>query len=218
MRAQSSGEWPGSSVTCRLGLAGMDVCVGGGARPPPPEDGGPRLGTGPRARWAELAAGNWLSTGGRGAADNRDGRGGGGIMEDAEDGFGVGRGGGGMDPVEREKLGGGGILGCTAVAFGVVGDSSSSSSCSTAMEGGCTSVVVNTGGGSGGGGVATRSASRGSTIVGVGRGGEDCMFFASSFSLSASRRRASVIAGVIALRCSQARSVGGSHDGGRIMT
>jgi hypothetical protein len=30
-RAQSSGEWPGSSTTLRDGLAGLDECVGGGA-------------------------------------------------------------------------------------------------------------------------------------------------------------------------------------------
>lgn len=61
MRAQSRGEWPGVNRTLRLGFFGFDECVGGGARPedgaarPPP---GPRLGTGPRARCAELAAGN----------------------------------------------------------------------------------------------------------------------------------------------------------------
>lgn len=186
--------------------------MGGGARPP--LDGGagrPRLGTGPRARCAELAAGNWLSVGGRG---------GGGIMDvEAEDADGpVGRGGGGMDSVEREKVGGGGTLlgDCTAVAFGVVGDSGCSS-CSTAMEGGCTTtgVVISTG--RGGGGMAARSASRGSAIVGTGgAGGEACICFVSSFSSSSPRRRASAM--VELLRCSQARSVGGSHDGGRIMT
>lgn len=101
----------------------MDVCVGGGARPlPPPEDagdreeGGPRLGAGPRARWAELAAGNWPSVGGRGPCASR-GTGGGGIMDDTEDGEGtlggrdvaVGRGGGGIESVaDSEKVGGGG--------------------------------------------------------------------------------------------------------------
>lgn len=56
-RAQSSGEWPGSRITLRDGLAGLVECVGGGAsvevpgcraaearllggaRPPPPRDG-----------------------------------------------------------------------------------------------------------------------------------------------------------------------------------
>lgn len=44
-RAQSSGECPGVKRTFRRGLAGMPVCVGGGARE---EDGGPRLGRGER--------------------------------------------------------------------------------------------------------------------------------------------------------------------------
>ena len=61
MRAQSSGEWPGVRTTCRLGLAGLEECVGGGARPEEEEDddaaGGPLLGVGPRARWAEFGAG-----------------------------------------------------------------------------------------------------------------------------------------------------------------
>lgn len=39
--AQSNGEWPGVSSTFLRGFAGMDVCLGGGARP---EEGGPRFG------------------------------------------------------------------------------------------------------------------------------------------------------------------------------
>lgn len=118
MRAQSSGEWPGSSVTWRLGRAGLDECVGGGARP---EDagtreepgGGRRLGAGPRARCAELAAGNWPSVGGRGA-----GRGGGGIIALAA---------GGDVSSDSEKVGGGADVdeGCVAFALGVVGESGS---------------------------------------------------------------------------------------------
>jgi len=45
-RAQSSGECPGVRRTLRRGLAGMLVCVGGGARDE--VDGGPRLGRGER--------------------------------------------------------------------------------------------------------------------------------------------------------------------------
>ena len=85
----------------------MEECVGGGARPDNPPagaleepGGGSRLGAGPLARCAELAAGNWLSVGGR-DDDEGVGRGGGGIMALA-DGL---AGGGGS--VEREKLGGG---------------------------------------------------------------------------------------------------------------
>ncbi|CAG9988414.1 unnamed protein product [Clonostachys byssicola] len=52
----------------------MDECVGGGARP----EEGPRFGVGPRARWAELAAGNCARRGGFA------GRGGGGISDGAE--------------------------------------------------------------------------------------------------------------------------------------
>ena len=84
-RAQSRGEWPGVRSTLRLGLLGMDVCVGGGARENEEEEEegwGRRLGSGeregggirvdagttglrrggarapPDARWAELRAGN----------------------------------------------------------------------------------------------------------------------------------------------------------------
>lgn len=66
--------------TLRLGLEGLEEWEGGGARP---EDmGGPRFGVGPRARWAELGAGNWARDGGRPAGGGmRPGAGGGGIME-----------------------------------------------------------------------------------------------------------------------------------------
>lgn len=116
IRAQSSGECPGSSVTCRLGLFGLDECVGGGARPAgarPPD--GPRFGTGPRARCAELAAGNCASVGGFG---------GGGIVDGCS-----GRGGGRMEvglSGEIVKLGGGIADAGATSAFGVVGDSGSS--------------------------------------------------------------------------------------------
>ncbi|CAH0015030.1 unnamed protein product [Clonostachys rhizophaga] len=53
----------------------MDECVGGGASP---EEEGPRFGVGPRARWAELAAGNCARRGGFA------GRGGGGIKDGLE--------------------------------------------------------------------------------------------------------------------------------------
>jgi hypothetical protein len=43
-RAQSRGEWPGVRRTFLRGLAGIEVCVGGGARP---EDIGFRFGMGP---------------------------------------------------------------------------------------------------------------------------------------------------------------------------
>lgn len=43
--AQSNGECPGVSSTFFRGLAGMDVWLGGGARP---DDGGPRFGNGAR--------------------------------------------------------------------------------------------------------------------------------------------------------------------------
>jgi hypothetical protein len=83
-RAQSSGEWPGVRRTLRLGLLGIEECVGGGAREKEDEeegagrrfgrgerDGGGGIredaGTGlrrggarvpPDARWAEFIAGN----------------------------------------------------------------------------------------------------------------------------------------------------------------
>lgn len=85
-RAQSSGEWPGVRRTLRLGLLGIEECVGGGAREKEDEekeggagrrfgrgerDGGGDIredaGTGlrrggarapPDARWAEFIAGN----------------------------------------------------------------------------------------------------------------------------------------------------------------
>lgn len=180
------------------------------------EDGRPRLGTGPRARWAELAAGNWPSVGGRAGAESRGG--GGGIMDeaDAEDDVeAVGRGGGGIDSVEREKVGGGsGMLatGCMAFAFGVVGDSGSSS-CPTAMKGSCPMVSV----GIGGGGGAARSASWGSTMVGAAgaSGGGRVGGVRFDWSCSSRRRASDIVAG---LRRSHERSVDGSHDGGRMMT
>ncbi len=67
MRAQSSGEWPGVSTTCRDGFAGLLVCDGGGANDDAVEDaaGGRRFGAGEadkredgELRWIELAAGN----------------------------------------------------------------------------------------------------------------------------------------------------------------
>lgn len=62
--------------------------MGGGARPDDEDkDEGaakPRLGAGPRARWAELGAGNWLREGMRLLDRRGEGRGGGGIIEDAE--------------------------------------------------------------------------------------------------------------------------------------
>lgn len=71
--------------------------MGGGARLDDEDEDvdvvGPRLGAGPRARWAELGAGNWLRAGMRPLLDGREeGRGGGGIIEDAES-------------AERERLG-----------------------------------------------------------------------------------------------------------------
>ena len=95
-------------MTLRLGFVGFEVFVGGGASPDdePAEAGGPRLGRGPRARCAELAAGNC----GRRL------------------GVGFGRGGGGMEDTgaagaggssEREKLGTG-WAGSDGVALGVV--------------------------------------------------------------------------------------------------
>lgn len=50
-RAQSIGEWPGVNFTCLEGLAGLEECVGGGARVEVP---GARLGTG-RERFGEGA-------------------------------------------------------------------------------------------------------------------------------------------------------------------
>lgn len=104
--------------------------MGGGARPPEAdEDTGPpppRLGAGPRARWAELGAGNWPRDGTRPGerGDNFGGGGGGIIMEAGALG--------GTAPVElsssssaaSEKLGTGRGEGA-AVALGVVGDSGS---------------------------------------------------------------------------------------------
>lgn len=85
MRAQSRGEWPGSSVILREGFAGLEESVGGGARE---EDGRmglllvmPRGGRGPRARWAELGAGKGARVGG----GRRFGRGGGGIVDERLD-------------------------------------------------------------------------------------------------------------------------------------
>lgn len=112
MRAQSRGEWPGVSRTLRLGFDGFDEWVGGGARPPPrsEDDGaGPRLGVGPRARWAELAAGNCARDGTRPEGGRRPG-GGGGIMDPAKAGTpgaaGVGRAlATGEKSLVREKLG-----------------------------------------------------------------------------------------------------------------
>ena len=43
--AQSNGEWPGDRRTFRRGLAGTELCVGGGDRDED-EDGGPRFGKG----------------------------------------------------------------------------------------------------------------------------------------------------------------------------
>ena len=87
-RAQSNGEQPGSRSTLREGLAGFVVCVGGGARPgDSDEEGGPRLGSGPLARWAELAAGNWGSVGMRFVEEGEGeevGGGGGGMVIDGE--------------------------------------------------------------------------------------------------------------------------------------
>jgi hypothetical protein len=110
MRAQSSGEWPGVRRTLRLGLFGFEECVGGSARPEELEVDaiGLRLGIGPRARWAELAAGNcgMRPAGGRlllGAGETGEApiRGGG------------RRGGGIMEPDEAEGRGGGGIMDAT---------------------------------------------------------------------------------------------------------
>lgn len=47
-RAQSKGEWPGVRRTFLRGFAGMEVCVGGGARP---VDVGLRFGSGPEVRF-----------------------------------------------------------------------------------------------------------------------------------------------------------------------
>lgn len=151
MRAQSSGEWPGSRVTLRLGFEGAAECVGGGARPPPPPPPAPRLGMGARARCAELAAGNWASVGGRG----RDwvGSGGGGIKAEAD----VDVDAGAVDCVEVDNVGT--VFGASGVmekvggdpAFGVVGDSGSSMDGDVGGEGGDVVMVVV--GGRGGGGM-----------------------------------------------------------------
>lgn len=69
------------SITLRLGLAGLEESVGGGARPEEDAEE-PRSGAGPRARWAELGAGNWLREGMR-PLERDEGRGGGGIMMEA---------------------------------------------------------------------------------------------------------------------------------------
>lgn len=86
MAAQSSGEWPGSRRTFRDGFWGLDVMVGGGVRPEEEVVGGPRAGAGPRARWMEFAAGNWLREGIRPAGGlldvDNDGLGGGGLEKD----------------------------------------------------------------------------------------------------------------------------------------
>lgn len=66
-------------TTWRLGLEGLAESVGGGARPEEDAEGAPRLGAGPRARCAELGAGNWLREGMR-PLERGEGRGGGGIM------------------------------------------------------------------------------------------------------------------------------------------
>lgn len=97
------------SMTFRFGLAGLEVCVGGGARPPEDEEEarGLRFGRGPRARWAELAAGNI----GRRLGGDAPG---GGIRPGAVSvGFdGVGREGGGIIDLCEEVVegGGGGFL------------------------------------------------------------------------------------------------------------
>lgn len=57
--AQSRGECPGVSSTFFRGLAGMDVCVGGGVRL---DEGGPRLGIG--ARNDEALVGPWMERSG----------------------------------------------------------------------------------------------------------------------------------------------------------
>lgn len=103
--------------------------MGGGARPDDEDDAaGPRLGAGPRARWAELGAGNWLSEGMRPLGERGEGRGGGGIIEDAES-------------AERERLGTAPCDGFVAWALGVEGDSGSS------MDGGTTTGGAIAGGG-----------------------------------------------------------------------
>lgn len=53
-RAQSRGEWPGVSKTFLRGFAGMEVCVGGGARP---VDVGLRFGKGACVRFGAGLAG-----------------------------------------------------------------------------------------------------------------------------------------------------------------
>lgn len=60
-------------------MEGLAESVGGGARPEEDAEGPPRLGAGPRARCAELGAGNWLREGMR-PLGRDEGRGGGGIM------------------------------------------------------------------------------------------------------------------------------------------
>lgn len=140
MRAQSNGEWPGSSRTLRLGLEGLDECVGGGASPEE-EAGGPRFGTGPCARWGEFAAGNWLRDGMRPGCGMRraGGGGGGGIAELAAfwvDGSG-----------DSEKLGTGSD-GAAGSAFGVVCSSASGSAMrGVSSEGGWMLGMLSTGGG-----------------------------------------------------------------------
>ena len=119
----------------------------------------------------------------------------------------VGRGGGGIVSVDKEKLGGGGMLlgGCEAEAFGVVGESGCSS-CSMAMVGAATL-------GTGGGGMAARSATSSGAVT-VGGAGGGTVFPGLSFS---SRRGPSVMVAAV-LRWSHDSSVGGSHEGGRMMT
>lgn len=149
MRAQSRGEWPGVRSTLRLGLLGLAECVGGGARPPNDDEGGPRFGTGPRARCGEFIAGNCESVGirptGGFAVDvgggSRPGGGGGGIMEGwravgrPRDGAGPGAVGlrrgagwelGAIGALSRLKLGTLIDGGFDATAFGVVCSSSGS--------------------------------------------------------------------------------------------
>lgn len=104
--------------------------MGGGARPDDEDEDAarPRLGAGPRARWAELGAGNWLREGMRPLDGRGEGRGGGGIIEVAES-------------AERERLGTAFCDGFAAWALGVEGDSGSS------MDGGTMTGGAIVGGG-----------------------------------------------------------------------
>lgn len=110
MRAQSSGEWPGVRITLRLGLEGLAECVGGGRSEEEEEGVGPRLGTGPRARWGEFAAGKAARRGGTGPREE-EGGGGGMLPRPGREFVEVllkRGGGGGMLP--RPGAGGGGML------------------------------------------------------------------------------------------------------------